>query len=78
MDDHNITIQGSNFAPGSQVFVNGILIQSTRDTDSIIRATLSHNAVSAVGPLQIWVGNPPPSVRTSDPVTIMVVEPSDP
>tara|TARA_R110000737_G_scaffold2923_8_gene8926 strand:- start:219198 stop:223676 length:4479 start_codon:yes stop_codon:yes gene_type:complete len=78
LDDHNITIQGSNFAPGSQVFVNGSLIPSTRDTSSIIRATLSANDVYMIGPIQIWVGNPPPSVRTSDPMIISVIAPSNP
>ncbi len=78
LDDHNITIQGSNFAPGSQVFVNGSLIPSTRDTSSIIRATLSVSDVSSIGPIQVWIGNPPPSVRTSDPMTISVIAPADP
>lgn len=77
-DNHNITIQGSNFAPGSQVFVNGSQIPSTRDTDSIIRATLSTSDVSMIGSMQIWVGNPPPSVRTSDPVIISIVPSSEP
>ncbi len=78
LDDHNITIQGSNFAPGSQVFVNGSLIPSTRDTSSIIRATLSVSDVSSIGPIQVWIGNPPPSVRTSDPMTISLIAPADP
>ncbi len=78
MDDHNITIQGSNFAPGCLVFVNGNQIPSTRDTSSIIRATLSASDVSMIGAMQIWVGNPPPSIRTSDPVIISVIAPSDP
>tara|TARA_R110002073_G_scaffold336260_1_gene531374 strand:+ start:114804 stop:119261 length:4458 start_codon:yes stop_codon:yes gene_type:complete len=77
-DDHNITIQGNNFAPGCIVFVNGRSIPSTRDTDSIVRATLSTSDVSTVGFLQIWIGNPPPSVRTSDPMFISVVPVSQP
>lgn len=77
LDDHNITLQGSNFAPGCLVFVNGVSIPSTRDTDSIIRATLSLADVAMVGYLQVWVGNPPPSVRTSDPVLISVVPESE-
>ena len=78
MDDHNITLQGRNFAPGCVVFVNGNAIPSTRDSDAIVRATLSAGDVSMIGTLQVWIGNPPPSIRTSDPVEILVNPPSQP
>lgn len=73
LDDHNITLEGSHFAPGCVVFVNGRSIPSTRDTDSIVRATIGVDEVSSLGTAYIWVGNPPPSVRTSDPVAIQIV-----
>lgn len=73
MDDHNITLQGRNFAPGCLVFVNGSAIPSTRDSDSIVRATLSAGDVSMIGTLQVWVLNPSPNIRTSDPVQIQVI-----
>ena len=78
LDGHNITLEGSDFAPGCVVFVNGRAIPSTRDTDSIVRATIGRDEVSSLGPAFIWVGNPPPSVRTSDPVEIQIVPGTDP
>lgn len=78
VDDHNITLEGKNFAPNCKVFVDGIAIPTTRDTSSIVRATLDAENISRLGTVRVWVGNPPPSVRTSDPVNIVIIAESQP
>ncbi len=72
-DDHNVTLLGENFAPNCRVFLDGVQIPSTRETDSLIRCTLTAADVATIGTAQVWVGNPPPSVRTSDPLSISIV-----
>eukprot|EP00913_Durusdinium_trenchii_P006224 g5836.t1 len=71
-DDHNITLQGHYFAENCRVFIDGSQIPSTRVSDHIIRATLSASDVAIPGVSQIWVGNPPPNLRTSDPYDILI------
>lgn len=75
-DSHNITLQGHYFAENCRVFIDGSQIPSTRVSDHIIRATLSASDVAVPGVSQIWVGNPPPHLRTSDPYEILITPPA--
>lgn len=75
-DNHNITLLGENFHPNCIVFLNGSAIPTTRETPSLIRATISASDVATLGTIDITVGNPPPNVRLSDPFEIEVIPPA--
>lgn len=75
-DHHNITLLGENFAPQCRVFLNGSQIPSTRESPQLVRATIGAEDLQNLGFVQIWVANPPPNLRTSDPLLIEVTPPS--
>lgn len=66
-DSHNISINGKGFAPGCRVFCNGRLLDSVRESDRNIRATLTAFDVPIAGNARFIVVNPAPAARTSVP-----------
>ncbi len=62
-----VTVMGSNFMPGSQVYWNGVL-RPTKFIDSTqLEVTLAAGDVAADGTGALSVINPPPGGGTSDP-----------
>ncbi|USN97999.1 MAG: hypothetical protein H6810_07345 [Phycisphaeraceae bacterium] len=77
-DNHNISIFGDNFDPNCRVYLDGVIIPSTRDPDSpsVVRVTITAADVATLGTRTLIVENPAPNLRASAPFQIEVVQAS--
>ncbi len=68
-----LTVQGSNFVPGSKVLWNGSERATTYESRALLSALILPTDVQTAGKWRITVTNPPPGGGESDPAVFEVI-----
>lgn len=72
-DGRNFVIEGENFAPGCEVYIQGRLADSLRVSSGVLRPTMTSGDLRRRGDLTIFVVNPEPNPFVSNPYIIPIV-----
>lgn len=76
-DSYEVDITGSNFARGAVVKVNGVVVATTRQTRSRLKATFA-SSIATASTAQVSVANPEPGQAASESFVLQLVRPSRP